>query len=171
VQWCILHVPLLYRSYPAWLDERMWFRSFCKYLTVSRPQLTRQLDDSFVTSVFLRCPDDDAGGQWDSQPSGFDAAPAPGTDNAEWTPAPTPGAGFAAPAPQSEGFGNQYQAPAAPVIFIIVSSRSYFVFVLRKLLRTKFYSLTRPNNMRASVAELNSQTNLRGRTIVLIDTI
>jgi len=71
---------------------------------------------AFTATMTGGAQDDAGGGQWDAAPtSGFDGAPAPGTDNAEWTPAPTPGTGFdAAPAPPAEGFGNQYQAPAAP---------------------------------------------------------
>mmetsp|Transcript_19125 Transcript_19125/g.57743 ORF Transcript_19125/g.57743 Transcript_19125/m.57743 type:complete len:297 (+) Transcript_19125:299-1189(+) len=55
---------------------------------------------------------DAAAGNWDGQPTaGFDAAPTPEADGAEWTAAP---GGFdAAPAP-TEGFSAQYAAPAAP---------------------------------------------------------
>lgn len=65
------------------------------------------------TPVMTGAPDDGAAGaNWDAQPTGgFDVAPAP--DGAEWTQAPA--SGFdAASAPPNEGFGNQYQAPAAP---------------------------------------------------------
>ena len=79
----------------------------CRFASCRGPSL-------HLLSISAAFAADAAAGNWDAQPTaGFDAAPTPEADGAEWSATP---AGFdAAPAPPTEGFSNQYAAPAAPV--------------------------------------------------------